>query len=261
MTQNNPNNPYAGPWGHTSGAPSHDQPQRPVIQGSNGLAIAGLVLALIGGMLFWAPFIGVLLAFIGLVMSGFGLRNAGRYFGGRGRGVAISGLICGTLGTLAGGGVTTFATVVGYYTGLTMEPMVRVHDRIERHLDEHGELPLSLSELSFSHGANDAFGNGLLYVNNGDGTYTISARGVTAIGQFVQQLTGLTYDSDTGAIHMAFENQIFMTKESVDLLRKQTTQMSQAFDSDVIPLDELPRQSNPKSAPAPESPEGAEEDF
>jgi hypothetical protein len=55
----------------------------------NGLATAGFVCALCGLI----PFVGLVMAILGIVLSSLGLREAGR--SGNGRGLAIAGLIIG----------------------------------------------------------------------------------------------------------------------------------------------------------------------
>lgn len=66
--------------------------------GSNGLATAGFVLALLGLLGSWIPFlniVGILLAVIGLVLAGVGLAKSRKT--GTGKGLAIAGLALGGL--------------------------------------------------------------------------------------------------------------------------------------------------------------------
>lgn len=70
-------------------------------QGNPGMAIGGFVVGLIGLLLFWVPFLGVILALIGLVLSVLGMRQANER--GAPKGLAIAGLACSILGVLAGG--------------------------------------------------------------------------------------------------------------------------------------------------------------
>lgn len=71
-------------------------PQPP--KGSNGLAIAGFVLGLLGFLGSWIPVInvvGIILGVIGVVLAGVGLSKSRSI--GSGRGLAIAGLILGVL--------------------------------------------------------------------------------------------------------------------------------------------------------------------
>lgn len=60
---------------------------------SNGMAIAGFVLGLLGLALFWFPFVGVVLAILGVILSGVALAGSRR--SGSRSGLAIAGLILG----------------------------------------------------------------------------------------------------------------------------------------------------------------------
>jgi uncharacterized protein DUF4190 len=77
--------------------PGQQQPQivyqvaQPVAQPSNGMAIASLVLGILGVFI---PFLGVL----ALIFGGVGLSKAND--GASGKGMAIAGLVLGILGTL-----------------------------------------------------------------------------------------------------------------------------------------------------------------
>jgi hypothetical protein len=69
-------------------------------QQGNGLAVAGMVLGILGLALCWLGFIGMICALIGVILSGIGLAKSNKV--GKGKGMAIAGLVCGVLGLIAG---------------------------------------------------------------------------------------------------------------------------------------------------------------
>ena len=73
----------------------------PQMQQGNGMAVAGLVLGIIGFVLFWVPFLGWILALLGIIFGGLGIGKANK-IGGKGKGMAIAGLVLGILGLLVG---------------------------------------------------------------------------------------------------------------------------------------------------------------
>jgi hypothetical protein len=66
----------------------------------NGLAVAGLVLGIIGLVFCFVPVFGWVLAILGIIFGAVGISKANKV--GRGKGLAIAGLICGVLGLLIG---------------------------------------------------------------------------------------------------------------------------------------------------------------
>lgn len=62
---------------------------------SNGIGIAGFVTGLLGLVLCWVPWLGVLLAGVGIVLSGIGISTGKKK--GASTGLAIAGLVCGIL--------------------------------------------------------------------------------------------------------------------------------------------------------------------
>lgn len=81
-------------YGYT---PGHDPNQH---QG-NGMAVAGLVLGILGLILCWIPFLGWILALLGVIFGALGMGKA-KKIGGKGNGMAIAGLVTGALGLLLG---------------------------------------------------------------------------------------------------------------------------------------------------------------
>src|SRR6266550_2914960 len=63
---------------------------------SNGVATAGMVLGILGVVLFWLPVVGFAMAIVAVVLGGVGLSRAN--MGGGGRGQAIAGLVLGVVG-------------------------------------------------------------------------------------------------------------------------------------------------------------------
>jgi hypothetical protein len=64
------------------------------------MGVAGFVVGLIGLVLFWVPVLGLLLAGVGVALSGVGMTQGRRT--GASTGLAIAGLVCGILGVLPG---------------------------------------------------------------------------------------------------------------------------------------------------------------
>jgi hypothetical protein len=65
------------------------------------MAVAGFVCGLVGLIFFWIPFLGLIIAALGLVFGILGKRHADQH-GGTNGGLAIAGAILGGLGVAAG---------------------------------------------------------------------------------------------------------------------------------------------------------------
>lgn len=72
----------------------------PPPSGGNGFAVTGLVLGILSLVLFFIPFLGILLGLLGLIFGGVGIGRANRV--GKGKGMAVAGLVMGILGLLLG---------------------------------------------------------------------------------------------------------------------------------------------------------------
>ena len=80
-------------------APYGEQQAQP--QQGNGVAIAAMVLGILGLIMWWIPGLGLIVALLGLIFGIVGMKKAGR-IGGKGKGLAITGLITGILGLIPG---------------------------------------------------------------------------------------------------------------------------------------------------------------
>jgi hypothetical protein len=85
----NPGYPYQQPYTYAPPPPG------------NGFAVAGMVLGICALVFCWFPFVNWILALLGIIFSILGLTKA-KKVEGRGKGMAIAGLICGILGALMG---------------------------------------------------------------------------------------------------------------------------------------------------------------
>ncbi|WP_152559355.1 hypothetical protein [Tumebacillus flagellatus] len=62
-------------------------------RGGGGLAIAGMIVGIVGLVLSWIPFFGFLVNLTGLILSSFGMKS-------RERGMAVAGLVTSIIGLL-----------------------------------------------------------------------------------------------------------------------------------------------------------------
>jgi hypothetical protein len=86
-------------YGFTPGPPA-GAPQMQQNQG-NGMAVAGLVMGILGLVLCFIPFLGWILALLGIIFGAVGMGKANK-IGGKGKGLAVTGLILGVLGLIVG---------------------------------------------------------------------------------------------------------------------------------------------------------------
>ncbi|MGE0546161.1 MAG: DUF4190 domain-containing protein [Kofleriaceae bacterium] len=94
--------------------------QPPVSRG-NGLAVAGLVTGILGLLMCFIPFLGWILALLGIIFGAVGVNKANK--GASGKGLAMAGLITGSIGLILG--VAIFVWAVG-------EAKVHIRQEIER---------------------------------------------------------------------------------------------------------------------------------
>ncbi len=80
--------------------PPSAEPQQQQSQG-NGMAVAGLVLGILGLVFLWIPFLGWILALLGIIFGAVGNGKANK-IGGKGKGMAVAGLVMGVLGLIGG---------------------------------------------------------------------------------------------------------------------------------------------------------------
>jgi hypothetical protein len=89
--------------------PDQGQQQQP----GNGMAIAGMVLGIVGIVFCWIPVVGPAIGLVGLILSIAGMSRANAV-GGKGKGMAIAGLVCSIVALLFGAYVTyAFFVVMG----------------------------------------------------------------------------------------------------------------------------------------------------
>jgi hypothetical protein len=89
---------YPAPQGNAAPAPQPygyaPVPQVP----SNGIGVGGFVCGLVGLVLCWVPWFGMLLGLVGVVLSGIGISQGKKK--GASIGLSIAGLVCGILAVL-----------------------------------------------------------------------------------------------------------------------------------------------------------------
>jgi hypothetical protein len=83
-------------YGFTSSPDAGAQQQ---VSQSNGLAVAGMVLGIISLPAVILTFIDVPIAILAIIFGGIGVAKANK-IGGKGKGMALAGLICGVLGLI-----------------------------------------------------------------------------------------------------------------------------------------------------------------
>ena len=83
------------PQGYPAPQPGYGYPPAPAQTPSNGVGIAGFVTGLLGLVLCWVPWLGILLAIVGTALSGVGIAQGKKK--GAHTGLAIAGLVCGII--------------------------------------------------------------------------------------------------------------------------------------------------------------------
>jgi len=112
-----------------------------------------MILGIIGLALCWIPIFGWLVAVVGIVLGAIGWSRANK--GARGKGMAITGVVCGIIGLLAGAVFFVFTMVAVKSFDRYIKRSQSMEARIElRHLEselqihymERGELPESATK-------------------------------------------------------------------------------------------------------------------
>lgn len=91
------------PYGYPPAAPS---------AGTNGLGVAGFVTGLLGLIFCWVPWMGILLAIVGVILSGAGMSQGKKR--GQSTGLAIAGLVCGIIAL-----IPAVIIMVAYFAALS----------------------------------------------------------------------------------------------------------------------------------------------
>lgn len=89
------------------GQPGYGQPAEAPYgpTGSNGVAIAALVVGIIGALLCWVPIVGLVLGLVALVLGIVGVRRR------TGKGMAIAGIVLGAIAVVVG----VVVLIAGYF--------------------------------------------------------------------------------------------------------------------------------------------------
>jgi len=107
-----PPQPYGAPVAQPYGYAPVPQQQ------GNGLGVAGFVTGLVGLVLCWVPWFGMLLGLVGIVLSGIGIAQGKKK--GVSIGLAIAGLVCGILAVLVW--IVLLAFVVSVASSFSTSP-------------------------------------------------------------------------------------------------------------------------------------------
>lgn len=118
----------------------------------NGMATAGMICGIVGIVLCWFPFIGLIAGLLGIVFGAIGMSKAGR-LNGLGKGAGITGLVCGILsffltGMMAAIAIPAFLEYMdkGKRTDTDRE-LRRIETHIKVYYNERAELPPSAAEM------------------------------------------------------------------------------------------------------------------
>jgi hypothetical protein len=83
----------------TQPQPQQSPPSAAPVPRTNGLAVAGMVCGIIGLVLFWTFWLGIILGILGVIFGAIGMSRA-RAWAMTGRGMGLAGVICGGLAIL-----------------------------------------------------------------------------------------------------------------------------------------------------------------
>jgi len=131
-----PPSAYGAPPQQPYGAPGFSTPgPQPQGSGSNGMAVASLVLGIIGLVTFWACGFGALPGLIAVILGIIGLQAANKQPGQPQRGLAIAGIVTGGLAVLVGVGF--WAAVVAFGDDANSE-LERIQRDLEQQIEDQG---------------------------------------------------------------------------------------------------------------------------
>lgn len=99
---------------------------------SNSMAIVGMVLGIISIVLCWVPIVGLILAIIGIVLGVKGLKSS-RELNGKGKGMGIAGISCGSVGTV----LSVIYLIVWIFTALILK---EAYDVVDDELDSYKKV-------------------------------------------------------------------------------------------------------------------------
>jgi type II secretory pathway pseudopilin PulG len=116
-------------------------------QRGNGIAVAGMVLGLVGILLCWANFLGMIPSVLGIIFGAIGWSKANKV--GRGKGMAIAGVVCGVVGLILA--IVFIMVVMASFTSYmkkskSTEATLQLRNlqrAIDMHQLEYGTLPPS----------------------------------------------------------------------------------------------------------------------
>lgn len=136
---------------HPGYPPNPQGPQTQQPQG-NGLAVAGMVLGIITLLLCWVPFLNWILALLAIVFGAVGIGRAAKV--GRGKGMAITGIVCGAVGAILGvvilvlavRGVKKFAHDIQGMEG--KQELNRMGKMAKLYATENGTFPKGKADLT-----------------------------------------------------------------------------------------------------------------
>jgi NAD/NADP transhydrogenase beta subunit len=108
--------------------PIDASPQQQAPKGA-GLAIAGMVLGILAVLLCWFAFVNWVLAILAIIFGAVGIARANK--GAPGKGMAITGLVCGAVGFIAGTAIFIAA----------MRHVDEIHHELQREIErQHSSL-------------------------------------------------------------------------------------------------------------------------
>lgn len=256
MAQHSPfpnNNPFSDPRVNPYAAaqtPFGTPQSRPT--GSNGLAIAGLILTICGLMAFWVPVIGFGLSLTGFILAGFGLRRAKTKHAGVGKKMSIAALLIGTVATLVGGAWTGGTVAYGLYSADALHDFARIHVAVDSFKAREGRVPTSLAELDNPGLIKDYFGNTYGYSVDETGNFRVNAEAFGACNMVFEAMQ-FNYDSAAKAVRLK-DGQFLFDADAFRMIAKELVGPHALFDSNskstACPADCPAKDSAPNAAPA-----------